>query len=400
MSSVSVNLCQSYEESDVDKSLSKLFQNLGYPKVNPLSKIISKGDQVFIKPNWVTHIYRESCKYQDDLYSSITHPSIIKVLVKYIDQALDGTGKIIIGDNPSIDANFDILQEKLGLELLKSQISSEIEIIDLRPLWCDNLKYYGIKEKMVELPGDPKGHEVINLGKSSFFYGINPKRFRGVFTDRRETIAHHSGEIQEYAISKSILDSDVYISIPKLKSHHKVGATLNLKGLVGTVAIKNYLVHWRQGFPAIGGDEYPSFFSWFSGLFSSIKKRGAWEGNDTCWRMAADLYQIFSEKFKNKKTFSIIDGIMAGEGNGPFCSKSKKCNLLIGGEDMVATDLVAVRLMNFNYNQIRYLREFVDSDMNYKIISDLSLLKSDSFFGSNNKFFDFLEPTGWPNLKL
>lgn len=34
-------------------------------------------------------------------------------------------------------------------------------------------------------------------------------------------------------------DADVYISIPKLKTHQKVGVTLNLKGLVGSISNKN-----------------------------------------------------------------------------------------------------------------------------------------------------------------
>ena len=108
--------------------------------------------------------------------------------------------------------------------------------------------------------GDPKGVSVVNLGKESLLYGLNPSLFRGVFSDdRAETVNAHKGENQLYGISNSIFKADVFISIPKLKSHHKVGTTLNLKGLVGTMGIKNYLVHWRMGFPFIGGDEYPNF---------------------------------------------------------------------------------------------------------------------------------------------
>ena len=54
-----------------------------------------------------------------------------------------------------------------------------------------------------------------------------------------------------------MLNADVFISVPKLKAHHKVGATLNVKGLVGTVQSKNELPHWRIGFPSVGGDEFP-----------------------------------------------------------------------------------------------------------------------------------------------
>jgi len=97
---------------------------------------------------------------------------------------------------------------------------------------------------------------------------------------------------------------------------------LNVKGLVGICTKKNFLIHWRIGFPSWGGDEYgppqrkmdhvrlfakhfgiaitPEWFSewvvkrlkgrWIEKLFRVEGYRGAWEGNDTCWRMAADLY--------------------------------------------------------------------------------------------------------------
>ena len=61
-------------------------------------------------------------------------------------------------------------------------------------------------------------------------------------------------QVHEYSISRTVLDADVVISIPKLKVHKKVGVTLNLKGLVGINTNKNYLVHYRVGTPSEGGE--------------------------------------------------------------------------------------------------------------------------------------------------
>lgn len=47
-----------------------------------------------------------------------------------------------------------------------------------------------------------------------------------------------------------------------LEQHQKIGATLNLKGLVGSVANKNQLVHWQIDYQEIYGDEYPSKEAW------------------------------------------------------------------------------------------------------------------------------------------
>ena len=65
----------------------------------------------------------------------------------------------------------------------------------------------------------------------------------------------HAGR-HEYAISRSPLEADVFISIPKLKTHKKCGITVNLKGLVGINANKNWLPHYSFGAPEDGGDQF------------------------------------------------------------------------------------------------------------------------------------------------
>ena len=57
----------------------------------------------------------------------------------------------------------------------------------------------------------------------------------------------------EYLISRSAMDADVFINLPKLKTHKKVGVTLSLKNLVGINGDKNYLPHFCIGTPAEGG---------------------------------------------------------------------------------------------------------------------------------------------------
>jgi uncharacterized protein (DUF362 family) len=348
---------ENYAPDTVKASMRKLFALLGRNPENPFEGFIKPGDKVFIKPNWVAHRYRASCKQQHDVYTTITHPEIVKAIAKLVDIALDGEGKITIGDNPSIDADFGTLLNLQGFQSLSEELKTHLEIIDLRPLVCPDLSVYGDKDKMVTQDGDPEGATEINLGKDSLLYGLNPRLFRGVFSDRRECVQAHTGTKQLYSLSNSIYNADVFISIPKLKTHHKVGTTLNLKGLVGTVAVKNYLVHWREGFPLVGGDAYPNFWCWFKDQFRSVKSRGAWSGNDTIWRMVVDLYTCFKQK--SARHFSIIDGILGGEGNGPFCPEPNNAKVILGGDDFLATDMVATRLMGFAVEKIPYLNYYL-----------------------------------------
>lgn len=397
---VSIGKAGTYDESRIRDTLFGMFVDLGYPEKRPLSAIIKPGDRVFIKPNWVAHEYRRSCNRDGtgQIYSVITHPAVIRVVADFVAEALQGKGSIIIGDNPSIDADFGKLMELTGIKEIEGRYDVPCKVLDLRTLVCTDLKDYGKKSKMQRQEGDPEGYSVINLGKNSLLYGVNPILFRGVFDSRWETILHHFGHRHEYGFSNSIINSDVYISIPKLKTHHKVGITVNLKGLVGANSIKNYLVHWRVGFPLLGGDAYPDFKAWLKDKFAPVKKRGAWSGNDTIWRMVVDLYTVLRGRVP--RTFSVVDGIVGGERNGPFCPRAKEAGILIAGEDLVAVDCVACRLMDFDAHAIPYLEYVLKQEK--RDVDEIEVVSNDfttrDFFSRNRRYLGFIPPEHWRQL--
>ncbi|MBR1702198.1 MAG: DUF362 domain-containing protein [Lachnospiraceae bacterium] len=402
MQKVAIEHADNYRVDIVREALQKCFSDLGYSKENPLGRVIHPGDKVFIKPNWVASRWRESCPHKDTLYCVITHPHVIEAVTDFVAEALNGKGEIIIGDNPSIDADFKELMEFTEIEKIKGKYDVPVQIIDLRPLICDDLKNYGKKNLMVQQAGDPAGKVEVNLGKDSLLYGIDPTRFRGVFDEREDTIASHTGETQLYTYARSLYNADVYISIPKLKTHQKVGATLNLKGLVGSISNKNQLVHWQVGYPEIHGDEYPSKEAYEAGQKAKVKHRGAWPGNDTIWRMVGDLYQ--GMKKKDRRYFTVIDGIVAGEGQGPFCPTSKNANTIIAGENLLATDVAAVRYMGFNPEKISYLKYFLDKKYegitleNIYVYENGKLVKD--YFSNESRYSDFYVIDSWKEIKV
>ena len=72
---------------------------------NPFGEIVKSGDTVVIKPNFVLSSHAEG----GDLFSIITHPSVIRAIVDYAYIALEGEGRIIIADAPQMDCDFDEL---------------------------------------------------------------------------------------------------------------------------------------------------------------------------------------------------------------------------------------------------------------------------------------------------
>jgi len=77
-------------------------ENFGSYKWNPLKDIINTGDIVVVKPNFVQSSHYEG----GNLYSIITHPSVLRAVVDYVYKAIDGEGEIIIADAPHMDCNF------------------------------------------------------------------------------------------------------------------------------------------------------------------------------------------------------------------------------------------------------------------------------------------------------
>ncbi len=69
-----------------------------------LFSIISPGDTVVLKPNWVLeeHQYRKG-----EWEQVITNPAIITAVLRIVVDYLENRGHIIIADGPELNADFD-----------------------------------------------------------------------------------------------------------------------------------------------------------------------------------------------------------------------------------------------------------------------------------------------------
>ncbi|MFX0198875.1 MAG: DUF362 domain-containing protein [Candidatus Hodarchaeota archaeon] len=433
-------------------------ENFGSVNWNPLKNVIKPCHRVVVKPNFVLSSHNEN----GNLFSIITHPSVIRAIVDYVFKALEGEGEIIIADAPQMDCNFSELLEKTNLQSIQEfywkKVGFEIPILDLRDFWVDkkNGDTGAFVEQRRSLPGDPQGSTVINLGSKSRFYDrTNWKSFYGADYDRNETIRHHHGLIHEYMVSNTILSSDVLISVPKLKVHKKVGVTLNTKGMVGINTNKNFLVHYTLGTPDKGGDQFPSnlftnrerliiniqrflydlllsrkhktldaVYKYTVNLYKKflkpaigpveVNKRiydaGNWHGNDSAWRMVSDLMKIviytnkkgLLEDIPQRKIFSIVDGIIGGENNGPLNPDEKKAGIVIAGFNPLAVDLVGTRIMGFDCQKLKWAVDLINNEHfdfyvgnveTIKILSDIPDFSD--MFQTTNKLLNFIAPPGW-----
>ncbi len=400
-------------ENLIYEEMRNLFNKMGYDKENfntknwnPLGFLIKKGDKVLIKPNFVID-------YNEHPFAVITHPSIIRFLIDYIDIATGKSGKIIVADAPQMNANKQKILEYTNIENLIEYLNEKkvnVKFIDLRAISYDT----NWKKKSF-LNGDPMGSKIIDLKKNSQLLDLEKQDkdiFYGADNNRKIVNYNHNLNRNSYRISRTLLDSDVVISVPKLKTHKKVGVTLNLKNFVGINVHKNYLPHYRIGCPEHNGDAYPNMNSFLNSLrflrylfrdcflsrkaskigrlfhkLMDIRKYfeyvvlkilfpqfysqyfhfldGNWSGNDTTWRTALDLNIIIQyankegvlQNKRQRKFFSVIDGIIGGEREGPLRPSLKNSGVLVMGQELLLNDLVATKIMGFDYKKIPLLKK-------------------------------------------
>lgn len=129
-------------------------------------------------------------------------------------------------------------------------------------------------------------------------------------------------------LPKDLLESDIYISVPKMKTHFHTGVTLSIKSQQGLLTPEAKKANHR---------EY-------------------------------DLYQsLISIARVVQPDLIIIDGIYSMEGEGPTKGKQKHTRVIVYGDNMYETDVACCHFMGVSPSQIKYLRYAVEEGLgNYK----------------------------------
>jgi uncharacterized protein (DUF362 family) len=110
-----------------------------------------------------------------------------------------------------------------------------------------------------------------------------------------------------------------------MKTHHWTGATLGMKNFFGLVP---------------------------GGVYGWPKNELHWAGIHEC---IADLHSLFP------RHFTLVDGIVGMEGNGPIQGKPKPAGVLVAGRDMPAVDATCCRIMGIDPAKVEYLRMASDN---------------------------------------
>jgi uncharacterized protein (DUF362 family) len=120
---------------------------------------------------------------------------------------------------------------------------------------------------------------------------------------------------ERFLMPRSLMEADLFVSLPKLKVNMYATVTLSVKNHVGLLLARDRLSHHHY----------------------EIHKK------------IADLYRT------RVPDYVITDAILAGEGQGPMHADAARLSLLVAGANGVAVDAVACALTGFDPAEVEHL---------------------------------------------
>jgi uncharacterized protein (DUF362 family) len=149
-------------------------------------------------------------------------------------------------------------------------------------------------------------------------------------------------------VPKLYKDADIVIGVAKLKTHDEGVVSLSLKNIFGTESVKIYGSNKKRYRDLLHGTN-----------------------NSKLEKSIVDLNLI------RKPDFAIIEGIIGGQGSGPFDNTSVESNIIFAGKDPVALDTVALNFMGFTVDQVPHVKLAGEKNVGISDINKINVIGAD-----------------------
>jgi uncharacterized protein (DUF362 family) len=381
----------------ISRGIDELSSGLGWAMEGkgPFGRLIQPGARVLIKPNFVLHHNQGT----GGMEPMITHQSVVKAVVKAALRS--DAAEVLVGDAPIQTCDFSALLEVTGLgswgEALTKEDSRFQGVKDFRRTKAQYVNGVRMAEENV-LPEED--FVLFDLSEDSLLEPITNGKddFRVTCYDPRLMAKTHGRGRHRYLVAKDVMEADLVINLPKLKTHKKAGITCALKNLIGINGNKEYLPHHRLGGSNLGGDCYPGdsrvkrmleYAADQQNLSDSDKVgrawgvvatqlnrmlhlmgdnlgiEGSWSGNDTIWRTGLDLNRVLlygevdgsMASSPQRRVIHLADAVVAGQGDGPLSPLPLPMNLLFAGNNAACVDWFGARLLGYDPQLLPIVRE-------------------------------------------
>jgi uncharacterized protein (DUF362 family) len=382
---------------EMAKAIARLARDLQWSQggSSSFAKVIPPNARVLIKPNFVLHENEGTWGMEP----MVTHPSLIRAVV---DAALQTeAAEVLVGDAPVQRCDFQELLRLIQLDDWAKQLTISNPrfkgIRDFRRTTCT--VHEGIRvaeENKISLDQ----FVLFDFGNDSLLEPVSNERnpFRVTCYDPRLMAKTHAPGRHQYLVAKQVMEADVIINLPKLKTHKKAGITCALKNLIGINGNKEYLPHHRVGGAKDEGDCYPGAPITKRALEYTLDKQnmatsvatnklwnqvstnlqrvlqwsgdelgveGSWSGNDTIWRTCLDLNRILLygrpdgqlADRPQRIVLHIADAVIAGQGNGPLAPQPLPLGLIFAGRNAAAMDYIGAQLLGYDPQRLPVVRQ-------------------------------------------
>ncbi|MEA3361902.1 MAG: DUF362 domain-containing protein [Thermodesulfobacteriota bacterium] len=153
------------------------------------------------------------------------------------------------------------------------------------------------------------------------------------------TIQPKGGTFQQLEVAQEILDADVIINLPKLKTHQMMGLTCGVKNMFGAVVgLRKPRLHLQAGTDK-------AFFA----------------------LMLLELCETLAP------TLTIVDAVVGMEGEGPGSGDPVQIGALLAGSHPQAVDTVATELVGLQPRQVYTQQQAIDTGRPYTELQQLKL---------------------------
>ena len=235
----------------------------------------------------------------------ITHPAVVEAVIGVLEEK--GFEDIVIGEGAGLGADEGIIFDASGYKKLEKD-----------------------------------GVRLVNLNKAE-----------------RVEIKWKYGTLK---IPKIVAETDLYVNLPKMKTHGQTIVTLAMKNQKGILSHAD-----KKRFHLLG-------------LHEPI----------------AELAKVV------KPDLNVVDAVEAMEGEGPLSGKKKKVGALVIGTNLLEVDMACCELMGIEYKKVKHIKEAIRGDIGpkkteIKGINPEEVKTSFNFKKANEKYGHILNVYSWRN---
>lgn len=187
---------------------------------------------------------------------------------------------------------------------------------------------------------------------------LNVKNMIGINTDKNYIPHYRVGSPSQGGDEFPDTDSRLR-RVRRKVIRHAIDNVLGRLGTAGERMVHGFMTVWlalnRRRLERQAGRTLDPIDVFYRSAQGDRHRTGNWWGNDTCWRCALDINKVLLYGRPDgslgdapaRRYFSVIDGIVGGDEDGPVAPTPRPEGVLLAGFDPVTVDMVATRVMGF-----------------------------------------------------